>query len=333
MVSTTSHRSWAALLGMAAGVTAFGLVGSAVHASAIASDNAGNYTASLSTGSTGGTGFGSWTVLASNNGSTSYAGTYLDTSGQAIAVAPSKNTWGVYANSGTASNTPTPRIDLFRPFTGALASGQTFSAAMDSGNVGSDVYGTPPTYHGDGIPALGFSLQTGSAATVTAGTTPMTVGSSSYSTGSFTNPNAVFTFSLTTLAVGETLNGQKYSGASGSYGMETNITDATGTHSTLSGLTGPQIAAGVTAAFSLGSASTYTLTLSSVGATPKVLDTYTGTVSSTSPINGVDLFGQATGSNGYFNSLQVTAVPEPATMGLFLAAGAGLLLVRRRRAV
>ena len=324
MVSITSHRSWAALLGMAAGITVFGLVGSATHAAILASDNAGNYTTGLSTGSTGGTGFGSWTVLASNSTSPPYAGTYLSGSGKPIAAAPSKNTWAVYANGGTA--TATPRMDLFRPFNAALASGQTFSAALESNSVGSDVYGTPATYHKNGLPAYGFSLQTDSAATVTAGTTPMTVGSSSYNAGSFTNPNAVFTFSLTQLGPGETLNGQSNSGG---YAMETNITDATGTHSTLSGLTAAQIGGGVTAAFALGAGNAYTLTLSSVGATAKVLDTYTGTVSGT--INGADLFVQADGGNGYFNSLQF--VPEPATMTLFLAAGAGLLLVRRRRAV
>ncbi len=326
MVGITSHRSWAALLGMAAGVTALGVVGSAVHASAIASDNAGNYTGALTTGATGGTGFGSWTVLASDSTSPPYAGTYLSASGKPIASIPSKKAWGVYSNSGTA--TATPRVDLFRPFIGALASGQTFSAALESNSVGSDVYGTPTTYHHNGLPAYGFSLQTGSAATVTAGTTPMTVGTSSYSPGSFTNPNAVFTFSMTQLGPGETVNGQS---GSSSYPMETNITDASGTHSTISGLTAAQIGAGVMAAFSLGTGNAYTLTLSSVGATPTVLDTYTGTVSSTSPINGVDLFDQATAQNGYFNSLQIAAVPEPATIGLFIAAGAGLLLVRRRR--
>ena len=345
---TTSHRSLAALLGMAAGITAFGLVGSAAHASAIASDNAGNYTSGLSTGSTGGYGFGSWTVLASNDvGSPTgpYAGNYYAGPSSTKPIATSGNQWSVYANTGTA--TATPREDLFRPFNNALASGRTFSAALESDSVGSDVYGysatngTPATYHQNGLPAYGFSLQTGSAAAVTAGTTAMSVAnpfaspasSASYNAGSFTNPNAVFTFSLTELGPGETLNGQSNpdTTTSGGYVMETNITDATGTHSTLSGLTAAQIGGGVTAAFSLGSGGAYTLTLSSVGATPTVLDTYTGTVSGA--INGVDLFDQATASNGYFNSLAITAVPEPATMALFIAAGAGLLLVRRRRAV
>ncbi len=324
--NTSLHRSRATLVSLAAGVTALGLVGSATHAAMLASDNAGNYTAALSTGSTGGYGFGSWTVLASNNvGNPSgpYAGTYLDTSGKPIAVASSKNTWGVYANTGTS--TATPRIDLFRPFNNALAAGETFSAALESDSVGSDVYGGPPaTYHSNGLPAYGFSLQSGSAATVTAGTTPMTVGTSSYNAGSYTNPNAVFTFSLTELGPGETLNGQSNSGG---YAMETNITDASGTRSTLSGLTAAQIGGGVTAAFSLGAGGTYTLTLTSVGATPTLLDTYTGTISGA--INGVDLFTQATAQNGYFNSLAI--VPEPATMSLFIAAGAGLLLLRRRR--
>ena len=349
MGSNTSHRSWVALLGMAAGVTAFGAAGSSVHAAAIAADNAsglnGTTGGAITTGANGGYGFGSWTVLASDSNSPPYAGEYSDTSNKAIAT--TNNSWGVYANSGTS--TATPRVDLFRPFTAALGSGQAFSAALESDSVGADVYGysntatppTPATYHLNGLPAYGFSLQTGSAATVTAGTTAMSVAnpfasppsSASYNAGSFTNPNAVFTFSLTELGPGETLNGQSNPATttSGGYAMETNITDATGTHSTLGGITAAQISAGVTASFALGNAGAYTLTLSSVGATPAVLATYTGTVNGT--INGADLFDQATAQNGYFNSLQIAAVPEPATIGLFVAAGATLLLIRRRRAV
>ena len=349
MVGITSHRSWAALLGMAAGITAFSMVGSAVHASAIASDNASGANSTtggaITTGANGGYGFGSWTLLASDSNSPPYAGEYSDTSSKPISTG--NNSWGVYANSGTS--TATPRVDLFRPFTSALASGQAFNVALESDSVGSDVYGysikagTPATYHQNGLPAYGFSLQTGSAATVTAGTTALSVAnpfvspasSASYNAGSFTNPNAVFTFSLTELGPGETLNGQSNpaTATSGGYVLETNITDASGTTSVLStgsnAINEAQISAGINASFALGNAGAYTLTLSSVGATPVVLATYTGTVNGT--INGADLFDQATAQNGYFNSLQITAVPEPATIGLFVAAGAGLLLIRRRR--
>ncbi len=330
MVGITSHRSWAALLGMAAGITAFGLAGSNVNAAAIAADNASGANSTtggaITTGATGGYGFGSWTLLASGSNSPPYAGEYSDTSSKPIAT--SGNSWGVYANTGTAA--ATPRVDLFRPFTSALASGQAFSVALESDSVGSDVYGTPATYHSNGLPAIGFSLQSGSAATVTSGTTTMTVGTSSYNAGSYTNPNAVFTVSFTELGPGETLNGVTNSAG---YALETNITDAGGTTTVLStgsnAINEAQIGAGINASFALGNAGAYTLTLSSVGATPAVLATYTGTVNGT--INGADLFDQATAQNGYFNSLQIAAVPEPATIGLFLAAGAGLLLVRRRR--
>ena len=351
MSSFTSHRSWAALLGMAAGVTAMGLVGSVAHASAIASDNASNYTGALSTGSTGGTGFGSWTVLTADANSPPYVGNYLDNSNQAIAT--NNDSWGVYSNPGGSPPAPPlapGRIDLSRPFSGALAANQTFSVAMEAGQpngIGSEVYGyssansTPATYHAYGVPAYGFSLQTSTPGAVTAGTTALSVAnpfanppsSASYSADTFSNPNAVFTFSLSALGPGETLNGQSNpdTTTSGGYVMETNITDATGMHSTLSGITDAQTKAGFSAAFTLGAGNAYTLTLTSVGATPTVLDTYTGTISGA--INGVDLFGQNTASNGYFNSLSITAVPEPATIGLFIAAGAGLLLIRRRRTV
>ena len=328
----TSHRSWAALLGIAAGVTASAMAGSAAHASAIASDNASGLNstsgAALTTGATGGYGFGAWTLVGGNSAGP-YAGEYADTSSKGVASS-NGNSWGVYANSGTA--TSTPRIDLFRPFNAALASGQTFSVALESDSVGSDVYGTPPTYHSNGLPAIGFSLQSGSSTTVSSGTTAMTVGTASYNAGSYTNPNALFTVSFTELGPTETLNGQTNSGG---YALQTNITDANGTSSVLSSgsnaINEAQLSAGITAAFALGNAGAYTLTLSSVGATPAVLATYTGTVSGT--INSADLFDQATAQNGYFNNLSIanTAVPEPATIGLFIAAGAGLLLVRRRR--
>jgi hypothetical protein len=318
---------------MAAGVTALAMAGSAAQAAMLASDNASgsNNTsgAALTTGATGGYGFGAWTVVASDSNSPPYAGEYADTSSKAIAT--SSNSWAVYANSGTA--TATPRIDLFRPFNSALASGQSFTVALESDSVGADVYGTPAaTYHSNGLPAYGFSLQTGSAATVTSGTTPMTVGTSSYNAGSYTNPNAIFTLSFTELGPTETLNGVSNSAG---YALETNITDAHGTTSVLStgsnAINETQIGAGINASFALGNAGAYTLTLSSVGATPAVLATYTGTVNGT--INGTDLFDQATAQNGYFNSLSIanTTVPEPATIGLFIAAGAGLLLIRRRR--
>ena len=331
------HRSRASLLGVAVGVTALGMAGTVAHANDIALDTAANYTngtttTTPSTGSNAGYGFGPWTVTGSGNG---YASIYNDGPGtqypSVTAVATANNQWDVYATGGTAGNPP-PRMDLYRPFNNPLAAGQTFSVAMDDGGVGTDVSssGTYGVSGNAGLPAMGFTLQSANPTTLTLGSTSMTLGSSTYNAASYTNPNAIFTFSLTGVAPGETLNGQKNS--SGSYQLETNITDGTGTHSSLTGLTKSQLGGGVTAAFSLGAGGAYTLTLNSFGANPtQLVSPITGNISGS--INGVDLFDQATASDGDFNVLAITATPEPASLALIGVSAATLLLIGRRRRI
>ena len=69
-----------ATLCVALGFAAF--FNSTSHAQIVASDVASNYTG-VSTGTNGGTGFGPWTVVANQNGTTSYAGFFIGNPGSA----------------------------------------------------------------------------------------------------------------------------------------------------------------------------------------------------------------------------------------------------------
>ena len=158
----TSHRSWAALLGIAAGVTASAMAGSAAHAAMLASDNATNYTGSSWPGAanTGGTsalsvyspvttantGFGAWTISVVNNQNPPYAGTFLGNN-TAVNVSSSGAYWGLYANGAVTTSTPNliPSVDAMRAFEnasgsglGTLRSGQAFNVGFEiqTGNFG-----------------------------------------------------------------------------------------------------------------------------------------------------------------------------------------------------
>ncbi len=301
-------RSRTSLLGLALGLAALGVAGTVAHATDIALDTAAIYTngtttTTPSTGSNPGYGFGAWTVTGSGGG---YAGLFNDGPGtknpSVSPIATASNQWNVFANGGKAGSAP-PRIDLYRPFNNPLAAGQTFSVSMDSGGVATGVPSSGKFRHLK-LPAIGFTLQSATPKALTIVTTSMTLGSHKYKAQSYANPEAVFTFSLTAVAPGETLNGQTNS--TGSYQLETNITDGTGTHSSLTGLTDSQLQAGLTASFSLDAKGAYKLTLNSFGANPtQLVPPVTGTTKGT--INGVDLFDQAMG--GDFNVLAITATP------------------------
>ncbi len=139
------RRSLAILVGLTAGVVAAGCFAQSTSAAMVASDNAANYTGAISTGSTGGTGFGAWVETTAGSGG--FAGNFNDANSQNIAT--SKKSWGVYANGGSGE-----RVDLTRPFLtsgglsgGTLRAGQSFKVAMQSGGgIGS-------------TGKLGFSLQ------------------------------------------------------------------------------------------------------------------------------------------------------------------------------
>jgi autotransporter-associated beta strand protein len=91
----------------------------AVAGDTVAEDEASNY-GSWNDGSNGGTGFGSWSL--NRSGDAGNSGYFLDTS---------RGGWGLYANSGQSAW-------AVRPFSSALASGQTFSVRMDHGWVEPD---------------------------------------------------------------------------------------------------------------------------------------------------------------------------------------------------
>jgi hypothetical protein len=308
------YRSRASLLGVGIGLSALGMAATVPQANDIALDTAANYTngtttTTPSTGSNPGYGFGAWTVTGTGKG---FAGLYNDGPGTQSAsvssIATAGNQWNVFANGGKVGSAP-PRVDLYRPFNNPLAVGQTFSVAMDSGGVGTGVSPSGKFLH-LGLPAIGFTLQSANPRALALGSSVMTLGSHKYQAQSYANPKAVFTFSLTDMAPGETLNGQTNS--TGNYQLETNITDGTGTHSSLTGLTDSQLEAGVTASFSLDAKGAYKLTLNSFGANPtQLVPPITGTIRGT--INGVDLFDQATASDGDFNVLAITATPALAS--------------------
>jgi hypothetical protein len=111
----------------------------------IASDNAGNYS-SWTSGSTGGSGFGSWSFndVTPNGG---YSGQFLGSSGAGGIDSGTGNSFGMYANSAA-----TAEAQAFRTFTGgSLTANQTFSIQMLNGNVTDDGG------------QLGFNLQDSSA--------------------------------------------------------------------------------------------------------------------------------------------------------------------------
>jgi hypothetical protein len=315
-----THHIFAAL---ASGALATLLIGSAANAAMLASDNAGNYTATA--GATnlwpngtstlnGGTGFGAWTLDATNP-SPSYAGAYLAipsyTWPKSEAIATDGGyIWGIYSGGGAVGAIPTMSADRALENStntglGTLRSGQVLSIAMKNAGIGT-------TDVGSQAPTFGLSLVTGSGAT---GTTP------------------VFTIAFTELAPNTGAN------TSANTVLDTTITDAGTPTSYIEGvntnaLTAAGLNGGVDIAFALGSADTYALTISAASGNTNVPSplTYDGTVNG--PINQANIFDSMAGHDGLFNSLAVTnttATPEPASLGLMALGALGLLLLKRRR--
>ncbi len=146
------------------------LAATSVFAAAPANDNAGNY-GSWTTGSNGGTGFGTWTI---NDGD---GGHYLGGTG----LGP--NTFGMF-NTFTSTTT-----DAIRPFTGALVAGDTFS--IDLGFTAFAAAGS-----------VGINLRSGTNEVITLSTTGsgdwiLNDGGSDFSAGATATANTPFSFSLT----------------------------------------------------------------------------------------------------------------------------------------
>ncbi len=319
----TQHRSYSRLLaGIAVGALATVLVGQAANAAMLASDNAGNYSATSGAANlwpngsstlNGGTGFGPWTLDAINPGS-SYAGAYLAIpsfgwpKSEAIAT-DGGYIWGIYSGGGAAGAIPTMSADRALENStntglGTLRSGQVLSIAMKNAGIGT-------TDVGNQSPTFGLSLVTGSGAS---GTTP------------------VFTIAFTELAPNTGVN------TSANTVLDTTITDAGTPTSYVEGvntnaLTAAGLNGGVNLAFTLGNAGAYSLTISAAPGNTNVpsMLTYNGTVNGA--INQANIFDTMAGNDGLFNSLAVTnatPTPEPATLALFAVAGAGMLLRRSR---
>lgn len=89
-------------------------------------DNAGNYSGNYASQNMG-TGFGAFSLTSTNNGTSLFAGTYIN-GNSAIPISNGGNTFGVYANGGS-----TATITITRPFATALQNvGDSFSAALDT---------------------------------------------------------------------------------------------------------------------------------------------------------------------------------------------------------
>lgn len=104
----------------------------------IASDSADNYGSSWANGSTGGTGFGAWSI-ANNDGGGNFAGSFIGDSTPATGdINTGGVSFGLYANPGPAF------VDADRAFSSAMSVGDTFSLDLgvnyDNGNKGFNLY-------------------------------------------------------------------------------------------------------------------------------------------------------------------------------------------------
>ncbi|NNM85008.1 MAG: PEP-CTERM sorting domain-containing protein [Phycisphaerales bacterium] len=90
---------------------------------------------------------------------------------------------------------------------------------------------------------------------------------------------------------------------------------------------------GIIVTFTLVTANSYDLTVSPAGSNNNfsTVNLITNGTLSGGTISQVDLFDVNTSGNGYFNSLAVSNVPEPASLAMFGAGALGLLGLARRR--
>lgn len=134
-------------------------------------DNASNYGGTWTNGSNGGTGFGGWTITDGDGGH------YIGATGLG------SNTFGLFNNFTTTTT------DAIRPFTGALAPGQTFSIDL----------GFSPFANAGSV---GINLRSGTNEVITLSTTGagdwiLNDGGSDFSAGATATANTPFSFSFT----------------------------------------------------------------------------------------------------------------------------------------
>ena len=150
---------------------AIGLATTGAFAALGANDNASNYGGGWTSGSNGGTGFGSWTITDGDGGH------YIGGTGLGA------NTFGLF-NTFTSTTT-----DAIRPFTGTLSPGQTFSI---------DLGFSPFSSAG----AIGIDLMSGASVsfelvTTGSGDWMLNDGGSNFSAGVAATANTPFSFSFT----------------------------------------------------------------------------------------------------------------------------------------
>jgi|GEM_PF-2396638 len=321
------RRPSAVLMATAAALTAFVMAAPRSRAAILASDNAANYSATTGNSNlwpngsatlSGGQGFGPWTFNNQTPG-TSYAREYLAIPSYAWPTSEAIASgggyiWGLYAGGQSTGNVPSAAA--YRAFEnsagsglGTLRSGQSFSvaAAVRTNNS-----------------ALGIG-------TTGEGSIPATIGVGLLTFGSTSNA-PVWNVSFSELPAGVGGN------TTSSTALETTITDANGVANYIQGASANALSinglvGGVTLAFSLGAANTYTFTISPAAGNTALAAplSYSGNINGS--INGVGLFDSMSADDAIYNNMAITAstaTPEPGGL-LLIAAGLGATLTLRRR--
>lgn len=332
-----SSAGLAGVLGVGVGLGGMLCMTQYASAANLAADNASNYISGgskpysfqnvggVSTNTSEpneGYGFGAWTIISNlASGVGGHTGVISDSPYGSPAITTvgttpddsqtsSPNTNAVFGTGTYGGNTTqASQFDWYRAFTGgALSSGQTFSFSEAGYNGGSLNSVVADTSYSRGWPEAGFSMET-AAPNLTAGT------AGGYGAPSINDSSAAVQIYFNNLG---TTNPP----------LEFVITDATGTHFPANSSALPSLPGGSTFSFTVGAGNTYTFNvLPPSGGSP--LFTYSGTY--VGNIVGANIFAQE-GNDVYFNSLAITATPEPAPLGLFVMAGiGGLMLIRCRR--
>ncbi len=269
-----------------------------LQAANLAFDNAAqsDYTGGWATGSNGGYGFGPWDIVTTLQDGGA-AGTFTaTTSGNPDLnnIATDGKAWGTYANAAGGATNGVRIVGARRDFTGGpLAVGQSFILSLENGGIQSG------SFRGDNPPRtggwVGFSFNPYPA--------------------QFPDPINAFTAITGNFGFGFAGGSTEYS----VYDLSTPSGRPTGV---------PFTTGGLTATFTLTSASNYTLQIQTLGPGGQIysIDGMTS--------GSIDFFGvfnrNAEEDDAYFNSVAV--VPEPTTYALLGLGAAALFLARRRKA-
>jgi hypothetical protein len=287
-----NRRSLSILVGLTAAVVAAGCFAQSTSAAMVASDNASSYTGAV--GTTGNTNGGTGFGPWQVTITNSNNPPYVDTylDTSSKPISTNKNSWGVYANTPQAGPPAViPSVDLTRPF---LTAGGLSGGKLDAGQT------------------LSIAMESDGAG----GNSPETGASIGFSLQS-SAPIDQFTFEYDATAGYDNMSIIDGSNSGKEYESPVSLGFSS------------YIGKGMTVDFTLVTASTYDLSVTPVGGTTVSVIT-NGTLPG-GQLNQIELFDQNTSGNGYFNSLSISAVPEPASLGLMAIGGLALLLVGRRK--